>query len=432
MDTRVFHEIVSAGLIDTIITSPPYWNLKNYGGKNQVGYGQSKVEYMADIEKLLNNWYDMIKSTGSLWLIADNYRKNGEVHLLPWEIANSATRVGWKVRDFIIWDKQYNVPWQQKGQLRNTSEFIVFMTKTDNYKYYTGRIKELDEISKWWVDFPERFNPKGKTPTNIWSFPIRRRGTWPKPSKVDHYCSLPGPLVGRIIELTTDPGDVVSDPFAGSGVVLAQAQVMGRSYVGCELNPAYVKMFEETKLEVANEWNQLSQRRNKYESAKIDFEKTVMALRALKYSRQIAKNFLDLLGDDPNEVEALISWANLPKELNRMSPIKLNLIFVVLSAPTKYKSTLSNLISRSNKAPLSHYGIESDISVMTYERLLNSKTTKSNDKLYLYPVMHTRKYTSVKKLASWFLEDGLGALSDKNKNIPILSNLGIDIEWALG
>ena len=214
------------------------------------------------------------------------------------------------------------------------------MTKTDNYKYYTGRIKELDEISKWWVDFPERFNPKGKTPTNIWSFPIRRRGTWPKPSKVDHYCSLPGPLVGRIIELTTDPGDVVSDPFAGSGVVLAQAQVMGRSYVGCELNPAYVKMFEETKLEVANEWNQLSQRRNKYESAKIDFEKTVMALRALKYSRQIAKNFLDLLGDDPNEVEALISWANLPKELNRMSPIKLNLIFVVLSAPTKYKSTL--------------------------------------------------------------------------------------------
>ena len=195
MDTRDFHEIVSAGLIDTIITSPPYWNLKNYGGKNQVGYGQSKVEYMADIEKLLNNWYDMIKSTGSLWLIADNYRKNGEVHLLPWEIANSATRVGWKVRDFIIWDKQYNVPWQQKGQLRNTSEFIVFMTKTDNYKYYTGRIKELDEISKWWVDFPERFNPKGKTPTNIWSFPIRRRGTWPKPSKVDHYCSLPGPLV---------------------------------------------------------------------------------------------------------------------------------------------------------------------------------------------------------------------------------------------
>lgn len=431
MDTRAFHAIIGKNAIDTIITSPPYWNLKDYGAENQVGFGQSKENYMNDIEALLTNWHEMVKSTGSLWLIADNYRKDGEVHLLPWEIADRAAKVGWKIRDFIIWDKQYNVPWHQRGQMRNTSEFIVFMTKSDKYKYYVDRIKELDELSKWWVDYPERFNPKGKTPTNIWSFPIRRRGTWPQPSKVDHYCSLPGSLVGRIIELTTDEGDMVSDPFAGSGVVLAQAKVMKRHFAGCELNDNYVKMFDETLKEVESEWEQLKQRRAKFDFAKIDFEKTVMALRTLKYSRQISIAFSSFAKKYKLETScALISLGTLPKEFDRNTYLKVNLIFIVDELPTKYKRVLAEVIKRSQKTPLSHFGIDSDISIMTYEQLVKKKKLNLSAKLYMYPSVHVRKHTATKILSNWFSPDGIEVLTQEKKNIPILSNLEVDVEWA--
>ena len=234
--------------VDVTITSPPYWNLKDYGVRNQIGYGQTKEEYLADIKKILKDCLLITKSTGSLWLIVDTYREKGELQLLPLEMAELAQEVGWKLREIIVWDKQHSVPWHSKGRLRHISEFILFMTKTDNYKYYVDRIKNLDEISKWWVDFPERFNPKGKTPTNIWHIPIRSRGTWRKPSNLNHYCSFPTALVARIIEITTDPSDLVMDLFAGSGVVLAQAEVMGRQYMGFEVNKEYIQMFEETKL----------------------------------------------------------------------------------------------------------------------------------------------------------------------------------------
>ena len=232
-DVRLLTKVLSTAepCVDVIITSPPYWNLKDYKALNQIGYGQTKDEYLSDMRKVFNDCLAVTKPTGSLWLVVDTYREEGELRLLPFELAELARGAGWKLRDLIVWDKQYSVPWQAKGQMRNTVEFILFMTKSDAYKYYVERVKTLDELSKWWVDFPERFNPKGKTPTNVWSIPIRLRGTWRKPSKNEHYCSFPTALVARIVELTTDPGDVVLDPFAGSGVVLAQASAMERHYL---------------------------------------------------------------------------------------------------------------------------------------------------------------------------------------------------------
>lgn len=233
-DARRLTEVLSSTdpRVDVVITSPPYWDLKDYKIPNQIGYGQTKGKYLADMGKVLGDCLIVTKPTGSLWVVVDTYREGGELQLLPLELAERAREVGWKLRDLIVWDKQYSLPWHSKGHLRNVSELVLFMTKSDDFKYYVERIKTLDEISKWWVDFPERFNPKGKTPTNIWSIPIRPRGTWRKPSELDHYCSFPTALVARIIELTTDLGDLVMDPFAGSGVVLAQAAAMGRHYIG--------------------------------------------------------------------------------------------------------------------------------------------------------------------------------------------------------
>lgn len=431
-DARKLRENLLPESVDLIVTSPPYWDLIDYGTDNQIGFGQSKEDYLADIEMILKDCFDALLPTGSMWLIADNYRREGSLHLLPWEIGEHAKKVGWKIRDMVIWDKQYNVPWHQKGQMRNTSEFILFMTKSDNYKYYVDRIKELDEISKWWVDFPERFNPKGKTPTNIWSFPIRRRGTWPTPAEVDHFCSLPTGLISRIIELTTDKGDLVLDPFAGSGVVLAQAKALGRHYLGFDVNPKYKKMFTKTVKEVDAEWASIQNRRQKFVSAQKSFEYTVMSLRALKFTRQVTKPFFESLSKQAwSDVKVILCLAEIPKEFQRDNPIKVSIQIIVKKQSNTFNTALKKSLKRSKLPPLSHYGIEANINVVTSRSVLfQYKKKNSKMKFYLYPLSNTRKYEATTTVSSWFEEQIVDELK-KDKVIPILANVAVDVAWAL-
>ena len=150
---------------------------------------------------------------------------------------------------------------------------------------------------------------------------MRTRGTWRRPSKINHYCSFPSALVARIIELTTDPDDQVMDPFAGSGIVLAQAAVMGRHYVGFEVNQEYIQGFEETvKNEVATEWREMEAWRRSQADARIDFEQTNLKLRALKYTRQVTRPFLAALkGTRESEVRAIVCMAAIFSSLSYLS-----------------------------------------------------------------------------------------------------------------
>ena len=433
-DARLLTEVLSPTVpcVDAIITSPPYWNLKDYRAPNQIGHGQTKDEYLADMEKILGDCLLVTKPTGSLWLVIDTYREDGELQLLPLEVAERARQVGWKLRDLIVWDKQHSVPWHSKGQLRNISEFILFMTKSDDYKYYVERIKTLDEISKWWVDFPERFNPKGKTPTNIWSIPMRPRGTWRKPSKLDHYCSFPTALVARIIELTTDPRDLVMDPFAGSGVVLAQAAVMGRHYIGFEVNEEYVQMFEETvKDEVAAEWEEMRAWRKSLADAKVDFEQTVMKLRALKYARQVARPFLEALKPEQQaQVQAILCVASISNEYQRGRPFDVKVLIVVDRDLPEFETALETAKARAARPPLTQYGIRSDIQIATYSDLKRQAELVDHT-LYMYPKYKPRKYTASGSLQNWFEEGRLKELAEDLK-VPMLANVAVDVAWVLG
>jgi len=432
-DVRFLQQILSPidPCVDVIITSPPYWKLKDYGVPNQIGHGQTKDEYLADVEKVLRDCLLVTKLTGSLWLVVDTYRENGELELLPLELAERAHLAGWKLRDLIVWDKQHSVPWHRKGQLRNISEFILFMTKSDDYKYYVERIKTLDELSKWWVDFPERFNPKGKTPTNIWNIPMRPRGTWRKPSGLDHYCSFPTALVARIIELTTDPDDLVMDPFAGSGVVLAQAAAMGRHYVGFEINEEYVRMFEETvKSEVAAEWREMKAWRESQADAKVDFEQTVMRLRALKYARQVTRPFLEMLdAEQQAQVRAILCIASIPNEYERGSLFDVKVLIVVDQRLPEFETALRTAKARAARPPLTQYGIRSDIQIATYSDLKRQAELVDHT-LYMYPQYKPRKHTASGSLQNWFEGERLKELTEDGK-VPMLANVAVDVAWVL-
>lgn len=434
-DARTLTEIFTehSPCVDTIVTSPPYWDLKNYETEGQIGYGQSKEEYLRDLEVVFKNCITVTKSTGSLWLIVGNYRNNGELQMLPWEIGDCARRAGWKLRDFIVWDKQHSLPWHQKGQMRNVTEFILFMTKTDDFKYEVDRVKTLDEISKWWVDFPERYNPKGKTPTNIWGIPVRTQGKWRTPSDIDHHCPFPTALVARMIELTTDQGDVVMDPFAGSGIVLATAECMSRHFIGFELNPDYIQMYDEiVREEVADEWEEIRNWRKTQARAKADFEQTIMKLRALKYTRQVTKPFLDSLSAEEQElVYAVICLTCIPEQYRRRKRFKVEVWIIVDAKLDIFKKALLKSKERASRPPLTQYGIEPDINLATFHGFSRQKPPEVlRQNFYLYTAYKPRKYVSENTLRYWFTDCQLNQMAEDSK-VPMLADIAVDVAWAL-
>ncbi|MBA7558284.1 hypothetical protein ES705_51082 [subsurface metagenome] len=214
-----------------IISSPPYFDLLNYGGNiRQIGYGQIYYkEYLNDVAKVFQDCFDISKKNASFWLIIDTFKKDGEVITLPFDIHKTLKdtyKKTWKLKEIIIWDKEKNLPWNAKGKFKNQFEYVLFFTKGPNYKFNIDRVREINDLKKWWKSFPERYNPDGKAPSNLWHYttPIQGWGN----NKQNHFCPFPFPLAEKIISISTDKGDVICDPFAGSGSALAIGYEMGK------------------------------------------------------------------------------------------------------------------------------------------------------------------------------------------------------------
>jgi DNA modification methylase len=233
--------------VDLIITSPPYYDVKNYNNNElQIGYRQTYTEYLEDIVKVIQSCYDISKDSATLWMVVDTIQRNGETIMLPYDINQKLKNLykdkTWKLKDIIIWNKYKNVPWCSKGRLKNQIEYILFYSKSENYKYNIDKIREFKDYKKWWKSYPERYNSKGKSPTNLWEFTIPIRG-WGNGYQ-QHLCPFPFPLIERIISLSTDEGDLIFDPFAGSGSVLALAGEMNRKAIGIDVNSTYKDRYE--------------------------------------------------------------------------------------------------------------------------------------------------------------------------------------------
>ncbi len=227
--------------VDVIITSPPYFDLKDYGSSNQIGFGQQYDDYMQDMNRVLQQCFEVTSDSGCMWMVVDTLKKEGNLKLLPFDIVSEAQKTGWMLKDIIIWKKDRTLPFSRRGEMRNIFEYVLYFVKSTDFKYYPERISSLD-IKEWWIKYPERYALNGKAMTDVWDFPIPVQGSWGD-SYVRHFCPLPRQMIDQIIQLCSDEGDVVFDPFAGSGAVLAEAHRLNRKFIGCDLNPQYRDMF---------------------------------------------------------------------------------------------------------------------------------------------------------------------------------------------
>lgn len=350
-DARTILETISPDVkISTTITSPPYFDMKDYGAENQVGFGQTYTEYLEDLKSIFKDILQITKDDGSLWIVIDTFKRNGQVVTLPFDLSEKLKEIGWLLQDVIIWKKDKTVPWSNNGFMQRKFEYILFFTKSNKYKSNkdNARVYDTSQLKRWWVKYPERYNPKGKALDEVWEFPIPIQGTWGD-KYIKHFCPLPKDMVATMIQLSTDENDLILDPFAGSGTVLSQSAYMKRNYIGFELNPKYIEMFQ-MYLDKT-----LRKSRKEYDSFKNNgqehFEKTILELRALKYARILLTNIQKQIG--LNKIKIFVETKGQSDLKNKL--IKVEYKFLDDSNELLIVGFINEF---TNKPPFSKFGIE--------------------------------------------------------------------------
>ena len=269
------------------VTSPPYYGLRDYGGEdNQIGQEQSPEEFVEELVDVFRKVRDVLTDDGTLWLnIGDsyyNYRKDGcipkqtfsesrqdlpkttprrsnklvgykdkDLIGIPWMLAFALRADGWYLRQDIIWHKPNPMPESVKDRCTKSHEYIFLLSKSKYYHYDNEAIKE--PVKQDWGT-RDRTNGKYHNPgtglqphTGLTKSYTKRnkRSVWSvnkKPYKGAHFATYPPELIRPCILAGSERGDIILDPFLGSGTTAMVAKDLGRSYIGCELNEDYASL----------------------------------------------------------------------------------------------------------------------------------------------------------------------------------------------
>jgi DNA modification methylase len=281
--------------VQTCITSPPYFGLRDYGCDGQIGLESTPDSFVASLVDVFAEVHRVLKSDGTLWLnLGDSYNgaasnrtgqngyKDGRTNRdkrfstggieglkskdligIPWRVAFALQSYGWYLRQDIIWHKPNPMPESVTDRCTKAHEYIFLLSKSDRYFYDNEAIKEpvSDTSLKsaeygWNCDRPStknasmggtgihtekmgtRFvNPSGRNKRSVWTVNT-------KPYKGAHFAVYPTELIRPCVLAGSRPGDVVLDPFNGSGTTGFVSMEERRKYIGIDINTEYLAIAE--------------------------------------------------------------------------------------------------------------------------------------------------------------------------------------------
>lgn len=220
--------------VQAVICSPPYWNLKDYGHSDQIGYGEGYGEYLRRLGLVWSECKRVLLSTGSIWIVIDKVFNEGEILNIPYDIAVQCKELGFTLQDMIVWNKPTAIAGMNRRNLVNKFEYVLFLSKSpDKFKFLppgdSGRLS------------PDFARDSGKL-TDLWRIPVKAGSIRKTP---EHKAPYPEELIERLVSISTDEGDVVLDPFLGSGTTLKVAIRMNRIGIGYEINTEFDKVIAE-------------------------------------------------------------------------------------------------------------------------------------------------------------------------------------------
>ena len=285
---------VEAGSVQTCVTSPPYWGLRDYGNDGQIGLEGSPEEFVEALCLVFDEVWRVLADDGTLWLnLGDSYKPAGnsstkkgfneryfgkkfgrdkqsddQGHVersrfsaegvkpkdlvgIPWRVAFALQARGWYLRSEIIWAKPNPMPESVTDRPTKSHEHIFLLAKSATYFYDHEAIKE--PVSGQWGT---RDRSKGKYHNEGTGLQPHsglekeyesrnKRDVWTVSTKGyagAHFAVYPTALIEPCIFAGSREGDTVLDPFSGSGTTGVVALRHGRNYLGCELNPDYAEL----------------------------------------------------------------------------------------------------------------------------------------------------------------------------------------------
>jgi len=246
--------------INTCITSPPYFNLRNYGHKDQLGLESNSEEFIQNLVNVFSQVKRVLKDDGTLWLnMGDTWDKKKQLLGIPWRTALALQQDGWILRSDIIWHKPNVMPSSVRDRVTNCHEYIFLLSKNKKYYYDNEIIKEDSTFKNSKGEFrPNGMAGIGKKNKGKKGFEIRsglsnmkeqpkrnKRSVWTitnKPFKDAHFAVFPPDLIEPCVLAGCPKNGTILDPFAGSGTTGVVAQKHNRNAVLVELNDEYIKI----------------------------------------------------------------------------------------------------------------------------------------------------------------------------------------------
>lgn len=225
------------GEADLCITSPPYWNLKDYEHPDQIGQG-SYEEYLKRTCRVLAECSRVTSDRAVLVVNVGNRRVNKRFYPIAFDLAEAVE--GWELWDVLIWHIPNALPQPNHYRERlfdSKYEFLLVFTKDGGFSDYTFHKPRVPQKYAARDCRPGKLNPNGRCLGNIFRIPAYRPPTIRQQGY--HVAAYPEELAALLIETFSEPGDLVLDPFAGSGTTLKVANACGRRGVGYELNAGY-------------------------------------------------------------------------------------------------------------------------------------------------------------------------------------------------
>lgn len=288
-DCRDTLRTLDAGSVQTCVTSPPYFGLRDYGHDGQIGLEPTPDEFVAALVEVFRDVRRVLRDDGTVWLnLGDSYASApkgnpgdkgnlnqsaprgfeqggayGKANLpgikqkdligIPWMVAFALRADGWYLRSEVIWAKTSCMPEAVKDRPTKAHETIFLLSKRSRYFYDADAIREAlapATIADNRIPFSRPSNGNegsveighpiptpeaGRNKRSVWTV-----ATQPFPGA--HFATFPPKLIEPCILAGSREGDVVLDPFAGAGTTGMVALRHSRSFVGCELNPEYVQI----------------------------------------------------------------------------------------------------------------------------------------------------------------------------------------------
>lgn len=243
-DSRYLNKIKDKS-VQLIITSPPYWQLKDYGSENQIGFNDSYEEYINNLNLVWKECYRVLSDGCRLCInIGDQFARSvyyGRYKVIPirTEIIRFCETLGMDYMGAIIWQKNTTMntsgggsvmgsfPYPRNGILKIDYEFILIFKKLGNAPKPTKQQKEESILSK-----------------EEWNTYFASHWTFGGAKQTEHIAMFPEELPRRLIKMFSFVNETVFDPFAGSGTTLLAAKNLGRNSIGYEINKDFIPIIK--------------------------------------------------------------------------------------------------------------------------------------------------------------------------------------------